>query len=79
MKMIFEKIKEITVDSLGVNPEEVELSTSFIEDLGADSLDLFEFVMELEDEFDMEISNEDVEKILTVEDAVNYIMSREEE
>jgi len=77
--MIFEKIKEITVDSLGVNPEEVELSTSFIEDLGADSLDLFEFVMELEDEFDMEISNEDVEKILTVEDAVNYIMSREEE
>lgn len=77
--MIFEKIKEITVDSLGVSPEEVELDTSFMEDLGADSLDLFEFVMELEDEFDMEISNEDVEKIITLEDAVNYIISRQEE
>ena len=75
--MIFEKVKEITVDKLGVEPEEVELKASFRDDLGADSLDLFEFVMELEDEFDIEISNEDVEEIQTVEDAVNYITSKQ--
>ena len=75
--MIFEKVKEITVDKLGVEPEEVELNANFKDDLGADSLDLFEFVMELEDEFDIEISNEDVEQILTVEDAVNYITSKQ--
>ena len=75
--MIFEKVKEITVDKLGVEPEEVELTANFKDDLGADSLDLFEFVMELEDEFDIEISNEDVEQILTVEDAVNYITSKQ--
>ena len=75
--MIFEKVKEITVDKLGVEPEEVELTANFKDDLGADSLDLFEFVMELEDEFDIEISNEDVEQILTVEDAVNYITSQQ--
>lgn len=75
--MIFEKVKEITVDKLGVEPEEVEGKSNFRDDLGADSLDLFEFVMELEDEFDIEISNEDVEQIQTVEDAVNYIKSRQ--
>lgn len=76
--MIFEKVKEITVDKLGVDEEEVTLSSDFRSDLGADSLDLFEFVMELEDEFDIEISNEDVEAIKTVEDAVNYITSKQE-
>ena len=75
--MIFEKVKEITVDKLGVEASEVELKSSFREDLGADSLDLFEFVMELEDEFDIEISNEDVEQIQTVEDAVNYITAKQ--
>lgn len=75
--MIFEKVKEITVDKLGVEADEVELKSSFRDDLGADSLDLFEFVMELEDEFDIEISNEDVEEIQTVEDAVNYITSKQ--
>ena len=75
--MIFEKVKEITVDKLGVEADEVQLKSSFREDLGADSLDLFEFVMELEDEFDIEISNEDVEQIQTVEDAVNYITSKQ--
>ena len=75
--MIFEKVKEITVDKLGVEAGEVELKSSFREDLGADSLDLFEFVMELEDEFNIEISNEDVEQIQTVEDAVNYIKSKQ--
>lgn len=76
--MIFEKVKEITVDKLGVEEDEVELTSSFRDDLGADSLDLFEFVMELEDEFDIEISNEDVEEIQTVEDAVNYIASKQQ-
>lgn len=75
--MIFEKVKEITVDKLGVEPVEVTLEANFRDDLGADSLDLFEFVMELEDEFDLEISNEDVEAIQTVEDAVNYITSKQ--
>lgn len=75
--MIFEKVKDIIVDKLGVEPEEVELNASFTDDLGADSLDLFEFVMELEDEFDMEIANEDVEQIKTVQDAVNYIEAQQ--
>lgn len=75
--MIFEKVKEIAVDKLGVEPEEVKLESNFKDDLGADSLDLFEFVMELEDEFDIQISNEDVEGILTVQDAVNYIQERQ--
>lgn len=75
--MIFEKIKAIIVDKLGVDEDEVELKASFIDDLGADSLDLFEFVMDLEDEFDLEISNEEVEQIKTVEDAVNYITAKQ--
>ena len=75
--MVFEKIKAIIVDKLGVDEDEVELKASFIDDLGADSLDLFEFVMDLEDEFDLEISNEEVEQIKTVEDAVNYITAKQ--
>jgi len=75
--MIFEKIKAIIVDKLGVEEDEVELKASFIDDLGADSLDLFEFVMDLEDEFDLEISNEEVEQIKTVQDAVNYITAKQ--
>lgn len=75
--MIFEKVKEITVDKLSVDADEVKLETSFKDDLGADSLDLFEFVMALEDEFDIQISNEDVETIKTVQDAVDYIQARQ--
>ena len=71
--MVFEKIKEIVVDQLGVNEEDVKLETSFIEDLGADSLDLFQVVMDLEDAFDVKVEN--VEKIKTVGDAVKYIES----
>ncbi|MBQ6820613.1 MAG: acyl carrier protein [Clostridium sp.] len=71
--MIFEKIREIVVDQLGVSEEEVKLETSFIDDLGADSLDLFQVVMELEDEFNIKVEN--VENIKTVGDAVNYIES----
>ena len=69
--MIFEKIKGIVVEQLGVNEEEVKLETSFIEDLGADSLDLFQVVMDLEDAFNVKVDN--VENIKTVGDAVKYI------
>lgn len=71
--MVFEKIKEIVVEQLGVNEEDVKLETSFIEDLGADSLDLFQVVMDLEDAFDVKVDN--VENIKTVGDAVKYIES----
>ncbi|WP_066894725.1 acyl carrier protein [Clostridium nigeriense] len=71
--MVFEKIKEIVVDQLGVNGEDVKLETSFIEDLGADSLDLFQVVMDLEDAFNVKVEN--VENIKTVGDAVKYIES----
>ncbi|PWK12768.1 acyl carrier protein [Tumebacillus permanentifrigoris] len=72
---ILEKVKNIVVDRLGVEANDVTLEASFKEDLGADSLDVVELVMELEDEFDMEISDEDAEKINTVGDVVNYISS----
>ena len=71
--MVFEKIKEIVIDQLGVNEEDVKLETKFIEDLGADSLDLFQVVMEIEDAFNVKV--EGVEKIKTVGDAVKYIES----
>lgn len=71
--MVLEKIKEIVVEQLGVNEEDVKLETSFIEDLGADSLDLFQVVMDLEDAFDVKVEN--VETIKTVGDAVKYIES----
>ncbi|MBS5951329.1 MAG: acyl carrier protein [Clostridium sp.] len=73
MKMVFEKIKEIVVDQLGVNEEDVKLETNFMEDLGADSLDLFQVVMDLEDTFNVKVEN--VENIKTVGDAVKYIES----
>ncbi|ARU62408.1 acyl carrier protein [Tumebacillus sp. BK434] len=72
---IFAKVKTIIVDRLGVEEDQVKLEASFKEDLGADSLDVVELVMELEDEFDMEISDEDAEKINTVGDVVSYITS----
>lgn len=71
----FDKVKDIIVDRLGVDADKVTAEASFKDDLGADSLDIAELVMELEDEFDMEISDEDAEKINTVGDAVKYIDS----
>ena len=68
-----EKVKEIIVDQLGVDENQVMASASFIEDLGADSLDTVELVMALEEEFDVEISDEDAEKISKVQDAIDYI------
>jgi acyl carrier protein len=66
----------VIVDRLGVEESQVKLEASFKEDLGADSLDVVELVMELEDEFDMEISDDDAASIGTVGDAVNYIQSK---
>lgn len=71
----FERVKKIIVDRLGVDESKITLEASFKEDLGADSLDVVELVMELEDEFDMEISDEDAEKISTVGEVVKYIES----
>ena len=68
-----EKVKEIIVDELGVDGNQVTARASFIEDLGADSLDTVELVMALEEEFDVEISDEDAEKISKVQDAIDYI------
>ena len=68
-----EKVKEIIVDQLGVEEKQVNSKASFIDDLGADSLDTVELVMALEEEFDVEIPDEDAEKIGTVQNAIDYI------
>ncbi|MDP8262590.1 MAG: acyl carrier protein [Candidatus Ancaeobacter aquaticus] len=70
---VAQKVKDIIVEQLGVNPEEVTTEASFIEDLGADSLDTVELVMALEEEFQAEIPDEDAEKLKTVGNAVSYI------
>ena len=70
---VFEKVKEIIVNQLGVTDTAVTLEASFIDDLGADSLDIVELVMALEEEFDIEIPDEDAEKAVTVGDVVDYI------
>ncbi len=68
-----EKVKEIIIEQLGVDPEEVTNDASFINDLGADSLDTVELVMALEEEFDIEIPDEEAEKLQTVGQAIDYI------
>ncbi|WP_027340533.1 acyl carrier protein [Halonatronum saccharophilum] len=70
---VFETVKDIVVAELGVDADEVTLEASFIDDLGADSLDIVEVVMAFEEEFDIEIPDEDAEDIETVQDAVDYI------
>ena len=70
-----EKVKEIIVDQLGVDDKQVTTTASFIDDLGADSLDTVELVMALEEEFDIEIPDEEAEKIAKVQDAIDYIKS----
>jgi len=72
-KTVDRRVIEIIVEQLGVSEEEVALEASFIDDLGADSLDLVELIMALEEEFGLEISDEDAEKIQTVQDVINYI------
>lgn len=73
---IEDRVKRIIVDQLGVDEAEVTPEASFIEDLGADSLDTVELVMALEEEFDIEIPDEHAEKIVTVKDAIEYIKER---
>lgn len=70
---IFNKVKDIIVEQLGVAEDSVTQEASFIDDLGADSLDIVELIMALEEEFDMEIPDSDAEKIVTVNDVVEYI------
>ena len=71
--MVFEKVREILCDQLDIDPEDVTLDSNIVEDFGADSLDLVDFVMSLEDEFDKEIPDEDIEGIKTIGDVVSYI------
>ena len=70
---IFDKVKEIIVEQLGVAEDAVTQESSFIDDLGADSLDIVELIMALEEEFDIEIPDSDAEKVVTVGDVVDYI------
>ncbi len=76
MANVEEKLREIVIDQLGVNEEEVTNEASFQEDLGADSLDVVELVMQIEEEWGLEIPDEDAERILTFQDALNYIEDR---
>ncbi len=71
--MEFEKLKKIIAEVLNVDEEEITMETTFVDDLGADSLDVFQIIMGLEEEFDVEIPNEEAEKIVTVGDAVEQI------
>lgn len=70
---VFDKVKEIIVEQLGVAETAITPDASFIDDLGADSLDIVELIMELEEEFDLEIPDADAEKVVTVNDVVEYI------
>ena len=73
MASVEEKVKHIVVEQLGVDEDEVKAEASFVDDLGADSLDVVELVMALEEEFSLEISDEDAEKLTTVDQAIVYI------
>ena len=71
----FDKVKEIIIDKLGVEEEKISSEASFVDDLGADSLDTVELIMQLEEEFSIEIPDEDAEKITTVQAAIDYLDS----
>lgn len=77
--MIFEKVKEIIADQLSLEENEIKMESSFVDDLGADSLDVVELVMALEEEFEIEIPDEEAEKVTSVTSVVEYIKSRVEE
>ncbi len=75
---MFEKVRDIIVEQLGVSEDDVTMEASFIDDLGADSLDMVELIMAMEEEFNFELPEEDAEKIVTVGDAVEYIKNNVE-
>jgi acyl carrier protein len=76
MATVQPKVKEVIVEQLGVDPERVKPEASFIDDLGADSLDIVELVMAMEEEFGIEIPDEDAEKLKTVADVCNYLQAK---
>ncbi len=73
---MFDKVKAIFEEQLGVSQDEMQLDTNFKDDLGVDSLDLYEIVMKMEDEFDVEIPAEELEEVATFEDVLNYLKSK---
>ncbi|MCQ1528034.1 acyl carrier protein [Lutispora saccharofermentans] len=75
--MIFEKVQEKIAEQLSIDSEDIAMESSFIEDLGADSLDIVELLMALEEEFDIEIPDEEAEKLVTVGDVVDYIKNNQ--
>ncbi len=77
--MVLDKVKEIICDQLGVDADSIEMNTSITDDLSADSLDMIETLMAIEDEFDLEIPDEEVENLKTVGDLVNYIQNNTDE
>jgi acyl carrier protein len=74
---LFEEVKEIVAEQLNVNADEVKEDSKFVEDLGADSLDVVELVMALEEKFDIEIPDDEAEKIVTVKDAMDFIQAKQ--
>lgn len=76
VKKVFDKIKTIIVDQLGIDENKITPEASFIDDLGADSLDMVELIMAIEEEFEIEVPEEEAENITTVSDAMNYISSK---
>lgn len=76
MSEVADKVKKIIVEQLGANPDEVKPESSFVDDLGADSLDLTELIMAMEEEFDIEIADDDAQKIVKVQDAIDYIENK---
>lgn len=77
--MILDRVKKVIADQLGLDAEEITMDSSFVDDLGADSLDIVELIMALEEDFDIEIPDEDAEKISSVGDIVEYIRTHSEE
>lgn len=77
MSEVADKVNKIIVEQLGVSPDEVNPEASFVDDLGADSLDLTELIMAMEEEFDIEIADDDAQKIQKVQDAIDYIESKQ--
>ena len=75
----FDKVKDVILDKLGVEESQITMEASFVDDLGADSLDTVELIMELEEEFGIEIPDEDAEKITTVQQAIDFVKSKESE